>query len=87
MKTVGKTRLDDVRNQDIREQCGTQPIWEWVNKRREEWNNDTSRMTAWEPIRRTEEEEEEEEEEEGPSKANVHSSSQEIPCLSWKSKV
>jgi hypothetical protein len=31
---VGKTRLDHVRNQDTREQCGIQPIGEWVNKRR-----------------------------------------------------
>jgi hypothetical protein len=44
-KVVGKTRLDHVRNQDIREQCGIQPIGEWVNKRRKEWNNHISRMT------------------------------------------
>jgi hypothetical protein len=44
-KGVGKTRLDHVRNQDIREQCGIQPIGEWVNKGREEWNNHISRMT------------------------------------------
>jgi hypothetical protein len=35
-KIVGKTRLDYVRNQDIREQCGIQPIGERVNKRRME---------------------------------------------------
>jgi hypothetical protein len=44
-KTVGETRLDHVRNQDIREQCGIQPIGDWVNKSREELNNHISRMT------------------------------------------
>jgi len=33
-KIVGKKRLYNVRNQDTREQCGIQPIGEWVNKRR-----------------------------------------------------
>jgi hypothetical protein len=44
-KTVAKTGLDHVRNQDMREQYGIQPIGEWVNKGREEWNNHISRMT------------------------------------------
>jgi len=44
-KTVVKTRLDHVGNQNIREQCGIQPIGEWVNKRRQEWNKHISRMT------------------------------------------
>jgi hypothetical protein len=34
-----------VRNQAIREQCEIEPIGDWVNKRREEWNNHISRMT------------------------------------------
>jgi hypothetical protein len=35
-KRVGKTRLDHVSNQDIRQQCGIQPIGEWILKRQEE---------------------------------------------------
>jgi hypothetical protein len=44
-KTVRKTRLDHVTNREIRQQCGIQPIGEWVLKRREEWDNHISRMT------------------------------------------
>jgi hypothetical protein len=44
-KVVGKTKSDDVRSQDLREQCGIQPIEEWVNNRKGEWNNHISRMT------------------------------------------
>jgi hypothetical protein len=35
-KTVGKTRLDNVTNQDIRQQCGIQPIAKWILKQRED---------------------------------------------------
>jgi hypothetical protein len=44
-KIVGKPKLEHVRNQDSRERCGIQPIGEWVNIRREEWNNHISRIT------------------------------------------
>jgi hypothetical protein len=44
-KTVGKTRLDHVTNQDIRQPCGIQPIREWILKWQEDWDNHTSRMT------------------------------------------
>jgi hypothetical protein len=42
-KTVGKTRLDHVSKQDIRQQCGIQPIGELILKRRGEWDNRVSR--------------------------------------------
>jgi hypothetical protein len=35
-KTVRKTRLDHVTSQNITQQCGIQPIREWILKRREE---------------------------------------------------
>jgi hypothetical protein len=45
LRKVGKAMLDHVRSQDLREQCGIQPVGEWANARREEWNNHNSRMT------------------------------------------
>jgi hypothetical protein len=45
-KVVAKTMLGHVRNHDIRERCGIQPIGEWLNKKREEWNNHISGITA-----------------------------------------
>jgi hypothetical protein len=44
-KSVAKARLAHVTNRDVRQQCGIQPIGEWVLKRREEWDNHVSRMT------------------------------------------
>jgi hypothetical protein len=44
-KIIRKTNLDHVSNQDIKQQCGIQPIGECVNKRMEEWNKYISRMT------------------------------------------
>jgi hypothetical protein len=43
-KTVGKTILDHVSDQDVRQQYGMQPMGEWLLKRREEWDNPKSRM-------------------------------------------
>jgi len=31
---VGKTKIDGIRSQQIREPCGIQPINEWVERRR-----------------------------------------------------
>jgi hypothetical protein len=45
-KIAGKTRLDHIRNRGIGEQCEIQPIGEWVNIRRDEWNNHISIMTG-----------------------------------------
>jgi hypothetical protein len=50
-KIVGKTRLDHVRNQDVRELCGIQPIGQWVNEGKEEWNSHISRMTEDRTVR------------------------------------
>jgi hypothetical protein len=44
-KIVGKTRLVHVTNRDIRQQCGIQPVGERILKRREEWDNNISRIT------------------------------------------
>lgn len=41
---VGKTRLDRIRNQNIREQCQTQDIVRWGRERRRQWNQHISRM-------------------------------------------
>ena len=32
-KIVGKTKIDRIRSQQIRESCGAQPINEWVKRR------------------------------------------------------
>jgi hypothetical protein len=37
--------VDHVRNQILREQHEIQPVGEWMNKHREEWNDYISRMT------------------------------------------
>ena len=34
-KIVGKTKIDRIRSQEIRESCGIQPINEWVERREE----------------------------------------------------
>ena len=44
-KIVGKTKIDRIRSQQIRESCGIQPINEWVERRRE-WNQHVIRMDA-----------------------------------------
>ena len=33
-KMVGKTKIDRIRTQQIRESCGIQPIIEWLERRR-----------------------------------------------------
>ncbi|PSN55706.1 hypothetical protein C0J52_08998 [Blattella germanica] len=43
-KIVGKTRLDRIKNEDIRNQCQTQEVGEWTEKRRLEWAAHVSRM-------------------------------------------
>ena len=36
-KTVGKTKIDKIRSQQMREFCGNQDINEWIDMRRIEW--------------------------------------------------
>lgn len=43
-KIVGKTRLDKIKNADIRNQCQIQEIGEWVETRRSQWAAHVSRM-------------------------------------------
>ncbi|KAJ4445342.1 hypothetical protein ANN_07147 [Periplaneta americana] len=43
-KIVGITRRDHIRNDQIREQCKIQPIREWTQIRRQQWNDHVSRM-------------------------------------------
>jgi hypothetical protein len=44
-KIVGKTKIDRIRSQQIRESCGIQPVNEWVERRRE-WDEHVTRMDA-----------------------------------------
>ena len=47
-KIVGKTKIDRIRSQQIREYCGIQPINEWVERRRRrrrEWVEHVTRMS------------------------------------------
>ena len=44
-KIVGKTKINRIRTQQIRESCGIQPINEWVERRRE-WDQHVTRMDA-----------------------------------------
>ena len=44
-KIVGKTKIDRIRNQQIRESCGIQPINEW-EEHRTEWDKHVTRMDA-----------------------------------------
>ena len=39
MKIAGKTKIDK-----IRKSCGIQPIKEWMEKRRREWDEHVTRM-------------------------------------------
>ncbi|KAJ4434366.1 hypothetical protein ANN_22925 [Periplaneta americana] len=43
-KFVGKTRLDKIKNSDLRNQCQIQEIGEWVETRRSQWAAQVSRM-------------------------------------------
>ena len=45
-KIVGKTKIDRIRRQQIRESCGIQPIKEWVEGRRREWDERITIMNA-----------------------------------------
>ena len=48
-KIVGKTKIDRIRSQQIREPCGIQSINEWVERRRRrrrEWEQHVTRMDA-----------------------------------------
>ena len=46
-KLIGKTKIDRIRSQQIRESCGIQPVNEWVERRsRREWNEHVTRMDA-----------------------------------------
>ena len=48
-KIVGKTKIDRIKSQEIRESCGIQPINEWVQRRRRrrsEWDEHVTRMEA-----------------------------------------
>ena len=42
-KIVGKTRIDKIRSQQIRESCGIRTINEWMERRRE-WDEHVTRM-------------------------------------------
>ena len=43
-KIVGKTKIDRIKSQQIRESCGIQPINEWVEIIRTEWDEHVTRM-------------------------------------------
>jgi hypothetical protein len=45
-KIVGKTKINRMRSQQIRESCGIQPVNEWVEIRRREWDQNVTRMDA-----------------------------------------
>ena len=45
-KTVGKTKIDRQRSQQIGEYCDIQPITEWMERRRREWDQYATRMDA-----------------------------------------
>lgn len=43
-RIVGKTRIDRVRNEEVRDTCGVEDISEWVKKRRRQWDEHVERM-------------------------------------------
>ena len=43
---VGKTKIDKIRNQQIRGFCGIQPINEGVERGRREWDQHVTRLNA-----------------------------------------
>jgi hypothetical protein len=45
-KRVHKTKIDRIRSQQIRESCGIQPVNEWAERRRREWDEHVTRMDA-----------------------------------------
>ena len=45
-KIIAKTKMDRIRSQQIKESCGIQPINEWVERRRKEWDQQVTRMDA-----------------------------------------
>ena len=45
-KIVGKTKIDRIRIQQVREPCGIQPINEWVERGRSEWKERVTRMNT-----------------------------------------
>ena len=45
-KLVGKTKIDRIRSQQIREFSCIQPINEWVERRRREWDEQVTRMDS-----------------------------------------
>ena len=45
-KIVDKTKIDRIRSQQLRESCGIQPIKEWLERRRREWDKHVTRMDA-----------------------------------------
>lgn len=42
---IGKTRLDRVRNQTVRDECEVSDVVKFIKRRRVEWNNHVSRAT------------------------------------------
>ena len=45
-KIVGKSKIDRIRSQQISESCGIQPVDEWVERRRREWDKQVTRIDA-----------------------------------------
>ena len=45
-KIVGKTKMYKIRTQKIRKSCGNQPINEWTEIKRREWDENVTRMDA-----------------------------------------
>ena len=45
-KIAGKTEIDRIRSQQISESCGIQPIGEYVETRKREWDQHVTRMDA-----------------------------------------
>ena len=45
-KTAGKTKIYRLRNQQIRESVGIQPIKEWMERCNREWDEHVTRMDA-----------------------------------------
>ena len=43
-KIVSKSKIDRIRSQQIRESRGIQPVNEWVERKRREWNQHVTRM-------------------------------------------
>ena len=48
IKIVGKTKIDKIRSQQMRESCGIQPVNEWEEsiRRRREWDEYVTRLEA-----------------------------------------